>query len=608
VTGRPATEQAKAGPGADAGPVPWAELLRTLREDLGPALWRSAARRLAEEPQARQEHGRRSIRIAVLAPHTTDFLVELLPVAGLSCGIDLTVEPVPFGQLETRLLDPAARWSAQPDYLVLWGSHDDLQLGSGPAEQVVAAAVERWTALWDLCRESSGAKVVQCLFAPPAHDVYGNGAAAVAESDTSVVARVNAELVARRRDGVLFVDCDALAARTGRGQWRDERHWDAIRLPVAPPALPALARALAGVLAADLGLGVRCLVLDLDNTLWGGVLGEEGIDGVETGGAFARFQDYVAGLRRRGLVLAVASKNDQALAERALEQVPGMRLRRADFAAVVADWRPKSEQLRDIAARLNLGTASLALVDDNPAECAEVAAHLPGTDVVALPSNPTLYVAALAGRPTLEAAPPTAADRTRTASYEALEQAEALRLSSTSLAGFLDSLQMRAQVAALDEDNLDRAAQLLQKTNQFNLTTRRHSRAHLAELSKDPAWRGFSLSLRDRFADHGQVGLLLLHVEGDRAEIDTLLLSCRVIGRTAERRLVALAAQAARAAGCSTLVGRYLPTDRNELVATVYPSLGFKPADEDGADGARDYTYQLDEPGPDDSPHFKEEQ
>lgn len=584
----------------------WPDVLRTLRADLAPAVWRSAAARLAEEPQARQEQGRRSVRIAVLAPHTTDFLVELLPVAGLSCGIDLTVEPVPYGQLETRLLDPAAHWSADPDYLVLWGSHEDLQLGSAPADQVVAAAVERWTALWDMCRERAGARVVQCLFAAPAHDVYGTGAATIAESDTSVVARINAELIARRRDGVLFVDCDGLAAQIGRRQWRDERYWDTVRLPVAPAALPALARALAGVLTADLGLGTRCLVLDLDNTLWGGVLGEEGFEGVETGGAFARFQDYLLGLRRRGMVLAVASKNDQALAEQALEKVPGMRLRRADFAAVVADWRPKSEQLRDIASRLKLGTASLALVDDNPAECAEVATHLPEADVVPLPASATAYVAALAGRPTLEAAPPTAADFARTASYAALEEAEALRMSSGSLGGFLDSLQMYVQVKPVDQDNIDRAAQLIQKTNQFNLTTRRHSREHLLELSKDPAWRCFSLSLRDRFADHGQVGLLLLRIGSDGlAEIDTLLLSCRVIGRTAERRLVALAAAAAREAGCTTLVGRYIPTDRNELVATVYPNLGFQPGDEEG-DGAR-YIYPLDEPGPEDSPHFKEE-
>ena len=539
----------------NADAAPWADLLRALRGDVSPGLWRSAARRLTGEPEARRLHGRRSVRVAVLAAHTTDFLTELLPAAGLSCGIELVIEPVPFGQLETWLLDPGARRSGAPDYTVLWGTHDDLQLGAAKPDEVVAAAVQRWTGLWELVHDKLGSRVVQCLFAAPLHDVYGASAGAVVESDTATVARINAELVRNRRDGVLFIDGDHLAGDVGRAVWRDDRHWDAMRLPVSPQALPVLARALAGTIAADLGMGTRCLVLDLDNTLWGGVLGEEGFEGVVTDGAFARFQDYLAGLRRRGMVLAVASKNDLDLVERAFTEVPGMRLRRSDFAAVCADWRPKSEQLQDIAVRLNLSPASLALVDDNPVECSEVAARLPEADVILLPASPARYISALAGRPTLAAAPPTSADSARSASYAALEAAQELRLATNSLADFLDSLQMHVRVRSLRPENLDRAAQLVQKTNQFNLTGRRHSRQRLAELSTDPEWHCASLWLRDRFADHGQVGLLLLHARGDEAEIDTLLLSCRVIGRTAEQRLVAEAAAAARAAGCGLLTG-----------------------------------------------------
>lgn len=544
--------------------------------------------------------------MAVLAPHTTDFLTELLPVAGLSCGIDLAVEPVPFGQLESWLLAPADRRAAGLDYTVLWGTHDDLQLGAAEPDEVVAAAVQRWTGLWELVRERTGSRVVQCLFTAPPHDVSGAGT--VLDSDTATVARINVELVRNRRDGVLFVDCDRLAGDLGRNVWRDDRHWDMLRLPVSPAALPALARALAGALAADLGLTTRCLVLDLDDTLWGGVLGEEGFEGVVTDGAFARFQDHLLGLRRRGIVLAVASKNDPDLVERAFGAVPGLRLGRADFAAVVADWRPKSEQLRDLAARLQLGPESLALVDDNPAECAEVAAHLPEADVILLPASPSHYVGALAGRPTLEAAAPTSADLARSASYTALGAAEELRLASDSLAGFLDSLQMRVRVRPLGPADLDRAAQLVQKTNQFNLTGRRHSRQRLLELATDPEWHCVTLTLRDRFADHGQVGFLLVHVRGGEAEIDTLLLSCRVIGRTAERRLVAEAATAARAAGCGSLVGVYVPSGRNELVAGLYEELGFRRTreEETAVPEASQYTYSLDRPGPDGSPHLQE--
>ncbi|WP_280270877.1 HAD-IIIC family phosphatase [Nocardia wallacei] len=338
----------------------------------------------------------------------------------------------------------------------------------------------------------------------------------------------------------------------------------------------------------------RCLVVDLDNTLWGGVLGEAGFDGVSVGAGrdgedFARFQDYLLGLRRRGIILAVASKNDADLVADAFERVPGMRLRRNDFAAVVADWRPKSEQLRDIAAQLRLHPRSLAFVDDNPAECAEVSRALPEVDVIALPSQPALYIRALADRPTLTPPMPTAADDTRAQSYAGLHRAEQARQSADTLESFLDSLNMSATVRRATPDDLPRVAQLTQKTNQFNLTTRRRSLAELTELADDAEWWCGTLELRDRFADHGLVGVVVASLSGPVADIDTLLLSCRVIGRTAERLLLAAAADAARAAGCHTLRGRYVPTDRNALVRDMYRDVGFTPCPADGETGIYDY-------------------
>ncbi|MEV7524408.1 HAD-IIIC family phosphatase [Streptomyces sp. NPDC091371] len=281
----------------------------------------------------------------------------------------------------------------------------------------------------------------------------------------------------------------------------------------------------------------RCIVVDLDNTLWGGVLGELGHTGVVLGEAgtgeyFRRFQDYLLALRR----LAVAGKNDSQLVDEAFSRVPGMCLRREDFAAVVADWRPKSQQIRQIAAHLRLGLSSVAFVDDNPAECAEVLAALPEVDVIALPPHPAQYVRALTDRPTLTAAPPNAADRRRAASYEALARAEAMRDPAATLEEFLDSLDMSATVAPATPDDLPRLSQLVQKTNQFTLTTRRYTPGQPADLSRDPGYRLLTLRLRDRFADHGLVGLLVLRLDDETAEIDSLLLSCRVIRRTADCR------------------------------------------------------------------------
>jgi len=593
----------------------WPQLLNNLRGDVTLQLWRTAARRLLKEPEARLMHGRRQVRLGLLTTHTTDFLAELLPVAALSCGIDLTVLHTFHGRLETELLDPVGPLrTKRPDYVLLCGTEEDLQLRTAPPDEVVAAAVERWCGLWHRITGVLGARTVQCLFTLPADEVYGNAAVATGDSDTAVVSRVNTELVRRGGDGILFVDCDRLAAEVGRGAWCDLRYWDVLRQPVSLDALPLLARAVAAVLGADLGLSRRCVVVDLDNTLWDGVLGEEGPAGVRVGhgpigGPFARFQQYLLGLRRRGIVLAVASKNDGDLVHRALDEVPGMQLRRDDFAVVVADWRPKSEQLRQIAAQLNLGLDSLAFVDDNPAECAQVSNCLPEVDVILLPAHPACYVRALAGRPTLEGGRPTADDQLRLGSYAALGKAEALRVATDSLEEFLDSLRMQVQVRLLAPRDLERAEQLLHKTNQFNLTTRRHRREQLAKFIADPQWRCFTLLLRDRFADHGMVGLLLLRLAGNTAEIDTLLLSCRMIGRTVERRLVAVAAAEARAAGCSRLLGVYVPSERNTLVASLYPDLGFHTVvnGDRSPDGTCWYCYPLAVQGPADTPHLLEE-
>ncbi|MDF3290276.1 HAD-IIIC family phosphatase [Streptomyces silvisoli] len=587
----------------------WPGVLNALRGRNDRRLWQEAARRLEREPEARR-HAQRQVSLTILATHTADFLASFLPVAALSVGIDLEVRRIPYGQLDTAVLDPAGPLQIDPpDYVLLCGTAEDLQLTHGPADAVVDAAVRRWSGLWQKIRDDIGARVVQCLFVSPADDVYGNAASWSLSSLTSLTTRINSELVRQSEEGgALFVDCERLASEAGRRNWHDPRYWDTVRQPVAMSALPLLARTVAGVLAADLGLTRRCLAVDLDNTLWAGVLGEDGPGGVTVTDAFARFQLYLQSLRQRGMALAVASKNDSALALRALEEVPGMRLTRDDFSVVVADWRPKSAQLREIAQRLGLRPQALAFVDDNRAERAEVVNRLPDVDVVPLPNHPAYFVAALAGRPTLEMGHPAADELARASSYARLPEVEELRVASDSLDTFLSSLRMRAQILPLSSHTLDRAAQLLQKTNQFNLTSHRHTREHLQRLLHQSDWICFTLALRDRFADHGTVGLVLVHASDDVADIDTLLLSCRIIGRTAERKLLAYVGEAARAAGCSVLRGRYIPTGRNSLVADVYPNLGFRSIEvKPEPDGDSLYEYRLADGGPTDTPHILDE-
>ena len=590
---------------------PWPALVSKLRSGGDFALWQGAAMRLRRDQDALARYTSRKATLLILATHTMDFYAGLLPVAGLATGVDLRVVQVPFGQVEQELLRPSpAVLDARPDYVLLAGSAEDLRLGDiADPDEAVGAAVDRWTACWEHARNRLRARVIQHTFVVGDGDPHGNSSGLTPGGAETVVARINGELLRRGGDEVLFVDCARLAAGLGRRRWHDPRLWHTLRQAVSFEALPALAAATAGVIAADLGLGRRCLVLDLDNTLWGGVLAEEGPSGIALGSgpageAYTRFQEYLLALRGRGMILAVASKNDADLVATALDGAPGMRLRRQDFAAVVADWRPKSEQILDIAGRLRLGLESIAFVDDNPAERAEVAAALPQVDVIELPEHPAGFVRALAERPTLAASPPTAADRLRARSYAGAELASRSAARAGSIEEFLDGLRMRATVRVLGPADLTRAAQLVQKTNQFNLTTRRRTRGELAALATDPGWRCYTLALRDTFADHGTVGVLLLRLDGPVAEIDTLLLSCRVIGRTAERRLLATAATAARAAGCTRLRGSYLRSDRNGLVADLYPELGFAACAPNGSRCT--YEYDLESGPPLDTRHISE--
>jgi FkbH-like protein len=592
------------------------ELVAALRSTLDPRLWQRAAAELERGPDAFAPHIRRRLRVRLLATSTSDLLARLLPVAGVAAGLGIELTQAPYGQIEQELLDRASQTHRQPpDYVLLVPSTDDLALGElaeREPDAVASAAVRRWPRLWQAAR-SAQIGVCQLLFTPPAADPYGSAAALFPQSPSAVVAKVNAELRAGGdvSSDVVFVDCERLAAEHGLGRWRDDRYYFAARQAVSLDALPGLARATAAAIAAQEGLSRRCVVVDLDNTLWDGVVGEDGIDGVALeatprGEAFRAFQEYLLLLHRRGVALAVASKNDLELAKRAIATVAGMRLAPEHFAAVVADWRPKSQQLRDISSRLSLGLDSLAFVDDNAAECLEVRRALPQVDVVGLPANPSDYVAALAGRPTLAPGRITSADRQRNASYAGLRAAEALREQAASLDDFLADLAMRASVRRVDDASAPRVAQLLQKTNQFNLTTRRHTAQRVAALIDDPQWVCLSLSLRDRFADHGLVGVGFATLHDDRAVVDTLLLSCRVIGRTAERLLLQELGRAAAGRGCKALVGCYRATDRNAVVAGLYPQLGFAP---DGTvDGEQRYVLPLAALDGLDAPHIAEEE
>jgi FkbH-like protein len=352
------------------------------------------------------------------------------------------------------------------------------------------------------------------------------------------------------------------------------------RLPFSADAVWPVAQACARVLLPAMGKVRKAIVVDLDNTLWGGVVGEDGPHGLKLGSeypgaAFRALQRVLLECHERGVILAIASKNNEKDAMEVLVDHPEMLLRPLHFAAMQINWNPKPENLRLIARTLNIGIDSLIFIDDNPAERAQMREQLPEVLVVELPVDPMGYADAIRQLPVLERLRVSAEDRDRGRQYEEQRQREELHRTSGSIEDFYRSLEMQVTIRPIEPNTLARSSQLTQKTNQFNLTTRRYDEARIASMLDDEAWRTYACSVRDRFGDNGLVGLALVRVLGESWSIDTFLLSCRVIGRTVETGMLARIAAEAYSAGVKRLIGEFIPTAKNAPASEFYRDHGF---------------------------------
>jgi FkbH-like protein len=568
--------------------------------------WNAAASTLTRLTERARPEARRSARLAVTGSYTTSQLTAMLPLAALHLGVDLAVVyEGGFAQYQQDLIDgSSALYASRPDVIVLAVHEGALRLppfSDTPAADVEREA-ERWQALWRAVSLHSKATIVQHGFARRPELPYGHLSAGTPGTRFAMVDALNRRLYETADDNVSLVDADRLAADFGRDGWFDDPYWVRSKQGVALEALPLLARHTAALVAARLGLARKCLVVDLDNTLWGGIVGEDGPLGVAVGGegigeAYSAFQDYIRELKDRGVILAIASKNNEADVREAFESHPGMRLHLEDFATVAVNWDDKPANLRRIAATLNIGTDALVLVDDNPAERQIVRQILPEVDVVTLPSEPTGYRRALSRYLGFETVTVTTEDRQRTADYRARAAAAELSSAAADIESFYRDLHMHAVIAPFDEEHLPRIAQLVQKTNQFNLTTRRYSAAELRSFMSSESHLTRYLTLSDRFTHHGLVALLIGSFADGAFDIDTFLMSCRVIGRTVEAQLLAHVTDAAARLGCEVVRGTYVPSAKNQIVRDLYERFDFREIGRE-ADGATLWEYDLREGGP----------
>ncbi|HWB61276.1 MAG TPA: HAD-IIIC family phosphatase, partial [Chthoniobacteraceae bacterium] len=427
----------------------------------------------------------------------------------------------------------------------------------------------------------TGANIILTNFILPARHDPGSYRTRTLGSDWSFRKWVNLELGLNAPPYLHVCDMEFLAHRRGGIEARDERAWFESKQPCSPALLADLAREVAHLIQSLLRAPRKVLALDLDNTLWGGVVADDGIEGIEIGDtsprgeAYKAFQRYLLSLKQRGTLLAVCSKNDHARAAEAFEKHPEMVLKMGDFVSFKANWEPKSENLRQMAAELNLGLDSFVFVDDNPAEIEIVRQFAPAVATILLPPDPSDFVGVLQDCRMFEPKAITTEDVERTAQYQAEEQRKALFSSITDMDAYLASLEMEGIIAEFTPVDVPRLSQLINKSNQFNLTTRRRTEAEVTALMRDPDYACFSMRLKDRFGDHGLISIVIGKKNGATMEIDTWLMSCRVLKRQVEEEVLNELARLALAHGCTTLEGLYLPTPKNEMVRDFYARMGF---------------------------------
>ena len=533
------------------------------------------------------EAGFTPLRLGIVSSHTMDYVAAALPGTGLRHSLVIDVVLAGYGQAAQQLLDPASEFASDQldcvliafDYRAL--GLDALRLKAEEAEDAVSAAINHVSSMADAVRNTIKATCILQTIVPPTDPVFGGLDARIPGSPRAMVERFNLRLLREVvKENDLVVDAAFLAGQVGLNAWNDARGWYKAKLPASLDATPLYADAICRLLGSARGKARKCLVLDLDNTLWGGVIGDDGVDGIAlgqnsvVGEAHVALQRFLLDLRRRGVILAVCSKNDDAIARIPFRDHPEMVLKEDHIAVFIANWSDKANNLREIAATLNIGTDSLVFLDDNPVERAQVRLVLPEVAVPELTDDPADYIGLLANAGYFEAIGLSVEDLARAEFYQA--NAERVSLQKVgNLEEYLRSLQMTATISPFNAVGRVRIAQLINKSNQFNLTTRRYSESDVESMETDPAKFCLQVRLADRFGDNGMISVVIFDIAAEAWNCDTWLMSCRVLGRRVEELVLATVAQAAKKAGAKRLVGTYLPTKKNALVADHFGKLGF---------------------------------
>ena len=538
---------------------------------------------------SREELNVPKLKVALLGDTATQLLVTSIKGEAVDRGLSLDIFEGEYNQVERQLMDPTSElYEYDAEIVIIFQSTHKLgeYHSSLAIDKQEHLADERLSFISSLCENPSFAnkKIIYFNYPEIEDTVFGSYANKVESSFSFQVRKMNYELMklSCQYPNLFICDIAGLQNMFGRRFMFAPNVYMTTEMVLSVNALPYVASRVVDIIAAIKGQFKKCLILDLDNTVWGGVIGDDGLEGIELGHglgigkAFTEFQMWVKKLKQRGIIICVASKNNEETAREPFEKHPDMVLKLDDIAVFQANWETKVDNIRTIQSVLNIGFDSMVFLDDNPFERNMVRENIPGITVPELPDDPAMYLEYLYSLNLFETASYSNADKDRTKQYQVEAKRVSLSKSFTNEADFLKSLNMVSAVSGFTRFNTPRVAQLSQRSNQFNLRTIRYTEADIESMANDPNVIDLSFTLEDKFGDNGLIAVVIMKQQDvDTLFVDTWFMSCRVLKRGMENFTLNTMAEYAKKKGYKRIIGEYIPTPKNKMVELHYPNLGF---------------------------------
>jgi len=533
-------------------------------------------------------------KLAILGDCATQHLATALKGYAYEFGYSLNVFDADYNQILAQIMDPSSElYESSPESVLFFLCTEKLQEQFYQTEPQSRSSFAdskfmEIVSYWDTLDSKVSVNILQFLFLERDDMVFGSFAAGLTDSFLYQVRKLNFLLAeeAAKRKNIFLIDLNQIGLMAGDKLLHDSKMYYVAKMPLSTEILPLVAKRVVEVIVAMKGQIKKCVVLDLDNTLWGGVIGDDGMEGIQigelgVGHAFEDLQRWLKELKNRGIILAVCSKNNEDTAKEPFEKHPEMVLRLSDISMFVANWEDKASNIRMIQETLNIGMDSMVFLDDNPFERNLVRSMIPEITVPELPEDPAEYLTYLKGLNLFETASYSKEDGDRTKQYQAEIGRVSLQKQYESFEDYLKSLEMKAVAAPFDTFHFARIAQLTQRSNQFNLRTVRYTEADIARIAKDEKYITIYYTLEDKFGDHGLISVIIMEKQENKTLfLDTWLMSCRVLKRGMEEFIINKVIETAKNTGYEYVIGEYLKTPKNAMVEHIYEKMGFKPQGE----------------------------